>query len=261
MLTDTLVIRRPAPCRAGDILPLVSSLCGPAPCRAHIAEGPLPALPVGALLGRDAVRFQVAGRVFLPGLNRACPLLRALTDMPEPDGPADDLVLPVSREGWAAAVITLSDRGFAGQRQDLSGPAVRDALRAALPLCHEQAFLLPDDPAALRALALELAVGQGYDLIVSTGGTGLSPRDLTPEALIPVFDRRVPGLEQAMMQASLSKTPRAALSRALAGTVASCLVLALPGSARAAAENLAAVLPVLPHALEKLAGDPGDCGG
>ena len=134
-------------------------------------------------------------------------------------------------------------------------------MRAALPLCHEQRFLLPDEPAALRALVLELAVGQGYDLIVSTGGTGLAPRDLTPEALLPVLDRRVPGFEQAMMQASLAKTPHAALSRALAGTVGACLVLALPGSVRAAAENLAAALPALPHALEKLAGDTVDCGG
>ncbi|MCH5277018.1 MAG: MogA/MoaB family molybdenum cofactor biosynthesis protein [Desulfovibrionaceae bacterium] len=264
MPTDHPSIRiiRPAPCRAGDILPLVSSLCDPPPYPAHIIHGPLPVLPVGTVLGGDAVRFQVAGRAFLPGVTHACPLARAWADCPPAgDSPAEALCLPVSREGWAVAVITLSDKGFAGQRQDFSGPAVRDALRAALPLCHEQAFVLPDEPAALRALALELAVGQGYDLIVSTGGTGLSPRDLTPEALTPVLDRRVPGLEQAMMRASLSKTPRAALSRALAGTVGSCLVLALPGSARAAAENLAAVLPALPHALAKLAGDPADCGG
>ena len=158
-------------------------------------------------------------------------------------------------------MVTLSDKGYAGQREDRSGPALQEALRAALPLCHEQRFLLPDEPAALRALVLELAVGQGYDLIVSTGGTGLAPRDLTPEALLPVLDRRVPGFEQAMMQASLAKTPHAALSRALAGTVGACLVLALPGSVRAAAENLAAALPALPHALEKLAGDTVDCGG
>lgn len=264
MLTDTLLMR-PAPCRAGDILPLASSLCGPAVCPVHRAQGPLPALPVGTVLGREPACFQVVGRVFLPSLNRACPLLRALTDMTGEDG-ADDAdsparALPVSRAGWAVAVITLSDKGWAGQRQDFSGPAVRDALRAALPLCHEQAFLLPDEPAALRALVLELAVGQGYDLIVSTGGTGLSPRDRTPEALMPVLERRVPGLEQAMMQASLAKTPHAALSRVLAGTVGSCLVLTLPGSVRAAAENLAAALPALPHALEKLAGDPSDCGG
>ena len=106
---------------------------------------------------------------------------------------------------------------------------------------------------------LELA-GQWYELVISTGGTGLSPRDLTPEALIPVLDRRLPGFEQAMMAASLQKTPRAVLSRALAGTVGQTLLFALPGSRRAALENLDAVLEALPHALEKLGGDMSDCG-
>ena len=132
-------------------------------------------------------------------------------------------------------------------------------VRRAMPLCHEQRFLLPDEPAQLRALALELS-GQGYDLVISTGGTGLSPRDRTPEALIPVLERRLPGFEQAMMAASLHKTPRAALSRALAGTVGETLLFALPGSRRAALENLEAVLEALPHALEKLGGDISDCG-
>lgn len=249
---------RPSLCRAGDILPLAPA---GAPFPAHAGEGSYPRLSVGTLLGEETPRFRIVGRAFFPGPERPCPLLLALTDwLPDGDGQAEARALPVSRAGYAVAVVTLSDKGDAGQREDRSGPALLDALRAALPLCHEQRFLLPDEPAALRALALELAVGQGYDLIVCTGGTGLAPRDLTPEALLPVLDRRVPGFEQAMMQASLAKTPRAALSRALAGTVGACLVLALPGSARAAAENLAAVLPALPHALEKLAGDPADCG-
>ena len=106
---------------------------------------------------------------------------------------------------------------------------------------------------------LELA-GQGYDLVISTGGTGLSPRDLTPEALIPILDRRLPGFEQVMMAASLEKTPRAVLSRALAGTVGETLLFALPGSRRAALENLEVVLEAVPHALEKLGGDMSDCG-
>ena len=161
--------------------------------------------------------------------------------------------------GCALAVITLSDKGFAGLREDESGPALLDRTRGELLLCHERRFLLPDEPARLRALVLELA-GQGYDLVISTGGTGLSPRDLTPEALIPVLDRRLPGFEQAMMAASLQKTPRAVLSRALAGTVGQTLLFALPGSRRAALENLDAVLEALPHALEKLGGDMSDCG-
>lgn len=254
---------RPHPCREGDLLPLTPAA---ASFPSHISEDAPPRLPVGAVIGGYGPRFRVAGRVFMPGPDRPCPLLRALVDW-GPDGKGDPSsgsgarALPVTRSGYAAAVVTLSDKGYAGEREDHSGPALLDALHAALPLCHEQRFLLPDDPAALRALVLELAVGQGYDLVVGTGGTGLAPRDLTPEALLPVLDRRVPGFEQAMMQASLAKTPHAALSRALAGTVGACLVLALPGSVRAATENLVAVLPALPHALEKLAGDPADCGG
>ena len=129
----------------------------------------------------------------------------------------------------------------------------------AVKLGHVQRFLLPDEPAKLRALALNLAQS-GYDLLLSTGGTGLSPRDLTPEAVIPVLDRRLPGFEQAMMAASLQKTPRAILSRALAGTIGTMLLLCLPGSRRAATENLEAILPALDHALEKLGGDTSDCG-
>lgn len=109
-----------------------------------------------------------------------------------PDGPAsgrgrpaEARTLSVSRSGYAVAVVTLSDKGYAGQREDRSGPALQEALRAALPLCHEQRFLLPDEPAALRALVLELAAGQGYDLIVSTGGTGLAPAILRRRLCCP----------------------------------------------------------------------------
>ena len=107
---------------------------------------------------------------------------------------------------------------------------------------------------------LELALGQGYDLILTSGGTGLAPRDTTPEALLPIFERRLPGFEQAMMQASLAKTPTAAISRAVAGTLGRTIVITLPGSRKAVSENLAAILPALGHALEKLHGDPSDCG-
>ena len=165
---------------------------------------------------------------------------------------------PWTGEGLAAAVITLSDKGYAGGRVDESGPALLGMLDGLSP-ARKQGFLLPDDPDALRALVRTLA-STGWGLIVTTGGTGLSPRDVTPEALIPMLDRRLPGFEQAMFTEGLSHTPRAVLSRCLAGTIGSTLVLALPGSSRAAQENLAAVLPVLSHALEKLGGDMSDCG-
>lgn len=158
-----------------------------------------------------------------------------------------------------SGVITLSDKGFAGEREDASGRHCWIWRGLPCPYVTPGVFSCRTSPARLRNLVLNLA-GQGYDLLISTGGTGLSPRDLTPEALIPILDRRLPGFEQAMMAASLLKTPRAVLSRALAGTVGQTLILALPGSARAARENLEAVLESLPHALEKLGGDMSDCG-
>ena len=161
-------------------------------------------------------------------------------------------------EGLSCAVITLSDKGYAGEREDKSGPALA-ALLEGLALAKVQNFLLPDDPAALRALVKKLAQ-LGWGLIVTTGGTGLSPRDTTPEALIPELDRRLPGFEQVMFSEGLKHTPRAVLSRCLAGTIGTSMILALPGSSKAAEENLSALLPILPHALEKLNGDMRDCG-
>ncbi|WP_418765738.1 bifunctional molybdenum cofactor biosynthesis protein MoaC/MoaB [Mailhella sp.] len=165
---------------------------------------------------------------------------------------------PWTGEGLAVACVTLSDKGYAGERVDKSGPALLDML-AELSPARSQLFLLPDDPRALRKLVKDLAAS-GWGLIVTTGGTGLSPRDFTPEALIPVLDRRLPGFEQVMFAEGLTHTPRAVLSRCLAGTVGRSMIIALPGSFRAAQENLAALLPVLPHALEKLNGDMSDCG-
>lgn len=161
-------------------------------------------------------------------------------------------------EGLAVACITLSDKGYAGEREDKSGPALLDMLSALSP-ARSQLFLLPDDPRALRALVKTLA-SSGWGLIVTTGGTGLSPRDVTPEALLPLLDRRLPGFEQVMFAEGLTHTPHAVLSRCLAGTLGRSMIIALPGSSRAAQENLAALLPVLPHALDKLNGDMRDCG-
>lgn len=161
-------------------------------------------------------------------------------------------------DGLACAVITLSDKGYAGEREDKSGPALA-ALLDALSPARVQNFLLPDDPTALRALVKKLA-SLGWGLIVTTGGTGLSPRDTTPEALIPELDRRLPGFEQVMFAEGLKHTPHAVLSRCLAGTIGTSMIIALPGSRKAAEENLSALLPVLPHALEKLNGDMRDCG-
>lgn len=143
----------------------------------------------------------------------------------------------------------------------MSGPAIAEIIGADLPLCHSQGFLLPDEPGPLRALLTELALGLEYDLICTTGGTGLSPRDIAPQVTAALLDLPLPGFSQAMLAASLAKTPRAALSRAVAGVLGRSIVINLPGSRKAVLENLAAVLPALPHALDKLHGDSADCGG
>lgn len=197
-----------------------------------------------------------------------CSLLTALTDLagcPDLGGPlaapGGTARLEVCKNGRSLAWITLSDKGSQGLREDLSGPAIAEIIGADLPLCHSQGFLLPDEPGPLRALLTELALGLEYDLICTTGGTGLSPRDIAPQVTAALLDLPLPGFSQAMLAASLAKTPRAALSRAVAGVLGRSIVINLPGSRKAVLENLAAVLPALPHALDKLHGDSADCGG
>ncbi|MDR2695029.1 MAG: MogA/MoaB family molybdenum cofactor biosynthesis protein [Deltaproteobacteria bacterium] len=250
-----------AECARGGSLPLAWAALAGVPAH-RAALRPLPALPVGTELcaGEEAL-FKVTGRGIFPAAQGPhaleCPFLTALRPVQE----GESLSLSLRRAGYALAWITLSDKGFAGLREDESGPLVAAMTAEKLALCHSQGFLLPDEEQALRALFVELALAQGYELVIATGGTGLAPRDRSPEAALSVIERRLPGFEQAMMAAGLQKTPTAALSRAVAGTLGRSIVICLPGSRKAVAENLAAVLPALAHALDKLKGDAGDCGG
>jgi molybdopterin adenylyltransferase len=157
-----------------------------------------------------------------------------------------------------AAIITVSTRGAAGHRADESGPAMRDALVAA---GHEviHTGLVPDDVAGI-ATAILSAVRAGANVVLTSGGTGLSPNDVTPEATRRVIDREVPGIAEALRARSLEKTPHGMLSRGVAGAVASTLVVNLPGSPRAVRESLEVLLPVLTHAIELLAGESGETG-
>ncbi len=209
--------------------------------------------------------FKVTGRMWLPAPDTRngavrhashCLLLTALMDLPE--GP---LEVTTRKEGYSLAWVTLSDKGSRGMREDLSGPAIAATVAAAMPLCHSQGFVLPDEAPPLRALLTELALSQGYDLICTTGGTGLSPRDITPQVTEALLDTSLPGFCQAMLAASLAKTPHAVISRAAAGVLGQSIIINLPGSRKAVIENLTAVLAALPHALAKLQGDPADCGG
>ena len=157
-----------------------------------------------------------------------------------------------------AAVITVSTKGARGERVDESGPALRDGLLAA---GHEVVSedLVPDDVERV-ATAIVAAVRAGANVVLTSGGTGLSPNDLTPEATRRVIDREVPGIAEALRSRALQVTPHGMLSRAVAGALGNALVVNLPGSPKAARESLEVLLPVLPHAVELLAGDSGESG-
>jgi molybdopterin adenylyltransferase len=155
-------------------------------------------------------------------------------------------------------ILTISDRSAAGTRADLSGPALITALDGQWPGSEiAQTAVIPDERAVIAATLTSWADQLGLDLILTTGGTGFAPRDVTPEATRTVIDREAPGLAEAMRAASLAITPHAMLSRAIAGMRGTTLIVNLPGSPKAAVENLRTILPVLPHAIELLRDDPG----
>lgn len=157
-----------------------------------------------------------------------------------------------------AAVITVSTKGARGERVDESGPALRDGLVAAgHEVISEQ--LVPDDVERV-ATAIIAAARAGASVIITSGGTGLSPNDLTPEATRRVIDREIPGIAEALRARSLEITPHGMLSRGVAGALGTALVVNLPGSPKAARESLDLLLPVLPHAVELLAGESGESG-
>ncbi len=155
--------------------------------------------------------------------------------------------------GHRAAVLTVSDLGSRGEREDTAGPAVAELLAGADFEVAERA-ILPDEPDQIEALLRRWA-DEDLALVVTVGGTGLAPRDRTPEATMRVLDYRVPGMEEAMRTASVEKVPTAMISRAVVGVRGRTLIVNLPGSERAARENLEVVLPVLDHACASIRGD------
>lgn len=158
---------------------------------------------------------------------------------------------------YTAAVVTVSDKGAAGEREDRSGPVVRRILEDA-GIEVSRTLIVADDREELKRL-LERLCGEGLNLVVTTGGTGVSPRDVTPEATLEVIEREVPGMAEAMRSESLKVTPHAMISRAVCGFNGGTLIINLPGSPKGAGECLQVVMPAVPHALEVAAGDASEC--
>jgi molybdopterin adenylyltransferase len=158
-----------------------------------------------------------------------------------------------------AGIITVSDRGSQGIRQDTSGPMIATIIKAlSIDVCR--LMIIPDEKDQIKDALKQYADKENLDLIITTGGTGVSPRDITPEATLEIIDRQIPGMAEAMRHQSMQITPHAMISRAVVGIRGSALIINLPGSPKAAKENLDVILPALKHTLEKIKGDPTECG-
>ena len=157
-----------------------------------------------------------------------------------------------------AAILTLSDKGARGEREDRSGPAL-DAWLAERGVTVLHTEIVPDDLDIIYVKLEGWADSGAFDLILTTGGTGVSPRDVTPDATSKIVEREIPGFGEVMRRTSMEKTPHAMISRAIAGIRNRTLIINLPGSPGGAVENLAAVWPAVPHAIAKIQGDKSDC--
>lgn len=159
---------------------------------------------------------------------------------------------------FPAGVLTISDKGSQGKRVDESGKTAASLLQGA-GFSVVQTRIVPDDRQQIAGTLTEWVDKDCLSLIVTSGGTGLSPSDVTPQAMKEVIDFEVPGMAEAMRAESFKKTPHAMISRAMVGVRKRCLIINLPGSPGGVRDNLSVVLPALKHALEKLAGDTSDC--
>ena len=160
---------------------------------------------------------------------------------------------------YKVGIITASDKGYAGTREDLSGPAIEEIVSKSNAFQVAQMTLLPDDKGMLADKMRQMADEDQLDLVLTTGGTGFSKRDVTPEATLEVIERRSPGIPEAMRSISFQITPRAMLSRAEAGIRGGTLIINLPGSPKAIKEILEFLLPSVEHGLDILKGNDAEC--
>jgi molybdenum cofactor synthesis domain-containing protein len=158
-----------------------------------------------------------------------------------------------------AAILTMSDKGSRGEREDKSGQVIKEMI-IGLPAEVVSYEVIPDEREIIKEKLIHLSDIIKADIIITTGGTGLSPRDVTPDATLEVIEKEVPGMAEAMRAESLKKTTNAMISRAVVGVRGETLIINLPGSPKAVRENLSVILPAIPHAIEKLKGDQRECG-
>jgi molybdopterin adenylyltransferase len=157
-----------------------------------------------------------------------------------------------------AGILTVSDRSARGERDDESGPVIRKIIEQELAAHIAEYKIVPDEIADIAEVLIRWSDELNLDLVLTTGGTGFAVRDVTPEATLKVIDRRAPGIEEAMRAASMKHTAHAMLSRAVVGMRGRTIIVNLPGSPKAVSENLAVILPVLPHAIRLLRGEAAE---
>ncbi len=161
---------------------------------------------------------------------------------------------------FKVGILTISDKGAAGRREDVSGPVIKEIIESwgMGEVCETR--IIPDDFEMIQEMLIRFSDVKGYDLILTTGGTGLSPRDLTPEATMAIADRNVPGIAEYMRMNSFEITPKGMLSRAVSVMRGQTLIINLPGSPKAVRENLECILPALSHGLEIMTARASECG-
>jgi molybdenum cofactor synthesis domain-containing protein len=264
MITAHLSLRSSAPLalRPGDFVSLNPAQAPQGTAPQLLAEELPGFVPAGSILGTERGNglLQVTGLFWLPSPGAAGDKCYWATALDRANFDTASRELRIWKQGFSLAWITLSDKGARGERTDGSGPIIPGLVSDTLPVCLSRGYILPDDACALQGLLTHLALTEQTDIILTSGGTGVTSRDVAPDATLAVIDRRLHGFEQAMTATSMAKTPHGIISRAVAGVAGRCLIVNLPGSPKAVRENLGAVLPALAHTLEKLHDDPRECG-
>lgn len=227
----------------------------PVGTRFRIGESLLELTQIGKECHTHCAIYHQVGDCIMPREGVFTKVLEGGTVQP---GDEVEIIPPAPDRPFTAAWITLSDKGAAGKREDTSGPLIGEILTEA-GYDVVEGLLIPDEPVFLKKDLIRLADQRQVNVIFTTGGTGFSPRDTTPEATTEVCDRMAPGIAEAIRAFSMTKTPRAMLSRAVSGIRGTTLIINLPGSPKAVRESLEFVLPSLSHGLEILTGRAADC--